>query len=139
MRKPQRFYDGGAVGSSGASVFDKMNNVANSQGTNSMDVDSLNNAAREFNKAAKSFETSMAKMEKSVNKLEGTMDKLSKVNIPENITGNITVNNQATVTIDSPDFAKDMTTIVGKAVSDITGRLNDVSEGKLDIRDIRKA
>jgi hypothetical protein len=139
MRKPQRFYDGGAVGSPRASVFDKMNNVANSQSANSMDVDSLNNAAREFNKAAKSFETSMAKMEKSVNKLEGTMDKLSKVNIPDNITGNITVNNQATVTIDSPDFAKDITTAVGKAVSDITGRLNDVSEGKLDIRDIRNA
>lgn len=139
MRKPQRFYDGGAVGSSGGSVFDKMNNVANNQSANSIDVDSLNNAAREFNKAAKSFETSMAKMEKSVSKLEGTMDKLSKVNIPDNITGNITVNNQATVTIDSPDFLKDINTAVGKAVSDITGRLNDVSEGKIDIRDIRNA
>lgn len=139
MRKPQRFFDGGAVGSPRASVFDKMNNVANSQSANSMDVDSLNNAAREFNKAAKSFETSMAKMEKSVNKLEGTMDKLSKVNIPDNITGNITVNNQATVTIDSPNFAKDITTAVGKAVSDITGRLNDVTEGRIDIRDTRNA
>ena len=135
----QRFFDGGAVGSPRASVFDKMNNVANSQSANSMDVDSLNNAAREFNKAAKSFETSMAKMEKSVNKLEGTMDKLSKVNIPDNITGNITVNNQATVTIDSPNFLKDINTAVGKAVSDITGRLNDVTEGRIDIRDTRNA
>lgn len=139
MRKPQRYYNGGEVGSSGGSVFDKMNNVANNQSANSIDVDSLNNAAREFNKAAKSFETSMAKMEKSVNKLEGTMDKLSKVNIPDNITGNITVNNQATVTIDSPNFAKDITTAVGKAVSDITGRLNDVTEGRIDIRDTRNA
>ena len=135
----QGFYNGGEVGDSGGSVFDKMNNVANSQSANSIDVDSLNNAAREFNKAAKSFETSMAKMEKSVNKLEGTMDKLSKVNIPDNITGNITVNNQATVTIDSPNFAKDITTAVGKAVSDITGRLNDVTEGRIDIRDTRNA
>ena len=134
MRKPQRFFDGGAVGSPRASVFDKMNNVANSQSANSMDVDSLNNAAREFNKAAKSFETSMAKMEKSVNKLEGTMDKLSKVNIPDNITGNITVNNQATVTIDSPNFAMDVQTAVGKAVSDISRKLNDATDGKVDIR-----
>lgn len=129
----QGFYNGGEVGSPRASVFDKMNNVANSQSANSMDVDSLNNAAREFNKAAKSFETSMAKMEKSVNKLEGTMDKLSKVNIPDNITGTIKVDNKIDLDITSSNFAMDMTTAVGKAVSDITGRLKDATDGKIDI------
>ena len=133
MRKPQRFFDGGAVGSPRASVFDKMNNVANSQSANSMDVDSLNNAAREFNKAAKSFETSMAKMEKSAKTLEGAMDKLSKVNIPENITGTIKVDNKIDLDITSSNFAMDMTTAVGKAVSDITGRLKDATDGKIDI------
>lgn len=133
MRKPQRFYDGGAVGSPRESVFGKMNNVANSQSANSIDVDSLNNAAREFNKAAKSFETSMAKMEKSVNKLEGTMDKLSKVNIPDTITGTIKVDNKIDLDITSSNFAMDMTTAVGKAVSDITGRLKDATDGKIDI------
>ena len=134
MIKPtQRLYNGGAVGSPRASVFDKMNNVANSQSANSMDVDSLNNAAREFNKAAKSFETSMAKMEKSAKTLEGAMDKLSKVNIPENITGTIKVDNKIDLDITSSNFAMDMTTAVGKAVSDITGRLKDATDGKIDI------
>ena len=110
-----------------------MNNVANSQSANSMDVDSLNNAAREFNKAAKSFETSMAKMEKSAKTLEGAMDKLSKVNIPDNITGTIKVDNKIDLDITSSNFAMDMTTAVGKAVSDITGRLKDATDGKIDI------
>ena len=80
------------------------------------------------------LETSMDENGRNlVNKLEGTMDKLSKVNIPDNITGTIKVDNKIDLDITSSNFAMDMTTAVGKAVSDITGRLKDATDGKIDI------
>jgi len=129
----KRMYQGGPSDGS-PSLFD---NVAKSSvNLDSIDTGSFADSVKLFNSGSDKFKQSIDKMGETITRLQSAVNDLAKINIPEEITGNITVENNANVKIDSPNFAGEVNSIVGKAVTNIAKALENTTGGAITQSDL---
>jgi TP901 family phage tail tape measure protein len=129
----KRMYEGGPSDGS-PSLFD---NVAKSSvNLDSIDTGSFADSVKLFNRGSDKFKQSIDKMGETITRLQSAVNDLAKINIPEEITGNITVENNANVKIDSPNFAGEVNSIVGKAVTNIAKALENTTGGAITQSDL---
>ena len=130
----QRFFDGGIAG--GDRLFDKVTKSSSAQKLDQIDTKSFSDSVKMFDGGVNKFDSSIKSMGESITRLQSAINDLAKINIPEEINGNITVENNANIKIDSPNFAGEVNTVVSNTMSKIVKALESTTGGAISQADI---
>jgi len=128
------FFDGGIAG--GDRLFDKVTKSSSAQKLDQIDTKSFSDSVKMFDGGVNKFDSSIKSMGESITRLQSAINDLAKINIPEEINGNITVENNANIKIDSPNFAGEVNTVVSNTMSKIVKALESTTGGAISQADI---